>query len=322
MTTETPEQAAPVLRTVQSLWAMEDLPRGAPEWSLEEQIEKLEGAGYDTVAVDLGARKAPSAERLAAALEQSPLESMVFTFAGTDEALAQSLEFAQVIDAKEMVLCASFYEQDIHLAALQITRWFEQAEKEGVALQLETHRNTVTNDLRFTRRLVEVLDPRIELAIDLSHYIVGAEIPDTPSPEVEDQVAGIIARAGSVQGRIASRSQVQLPLEHPLAAPWVALSRRWWRQAFQSILERRDFADRSAPVTFVTELGTTPYALVGMDGVELADRWADALQLVEWASEELAAVHSQLAPIPIGRPFHSAQALSAPLTRRDGHGNH
>lgn len=284
----------PSLRTVQSLWAMEDLPKGKEEWSLEQQIEEVEQASYSAVAVDLGAKKAPSARRLAEVLAGSPLERIVFTFAGTDESLAQSLAYADMIGAQEMVLCASFYEQDIDKAAVRILRWHEQAAAAGVELQLETHRNTITNDMRFTRRLVEVLDPQVKLAIDLSHYIVGAEIPVIPTEEIEGQIAGILSRAGSLQGRIASRCQVQLPLDFPSAEPWIELSRRWWRQGFSAILRGRTRAELQAPVTFVTELGTTPYALVDRRGDEISDRWADALQLVEWAKDDLHAAYLDL----------------------------
>lgn len=52
--------ATPALRTFQSLWAMEDLPTAAAPWTLEEQIGLLVEAGYAGVAVDLGARRAPT----------------------------------------------------------------------------------------------------------------------------------------------------------------------------------------------------------------------------------------------------------------------
>ncbi|MGO8608713.1 hypothetical protein ACC848_37710, partial [Rhizobium johnstonii] len=126
-------------------------------------------AGYSGVAVDLGARKAPTAEELDRAVAGTGLERMVFTFAGTTSALAESLDYADRIGAREMVLCASSYVQDPAEAADLVALWHRQAAEAGVRLELETHRNTLTNDLRFTRRLVENLDAGIRLAIDLSH---------------------------------------------------------------------------------------------------------------------------------------------------------
>jgi hypothetical protein len=283
-----------MLRPMQSLWAMEDLPTSAAPWALDEQISLLVEAGYAAVAVDMGARKAPAATDLAAALDGVPLERAVFTFAGTDGALADALRYAEVIGAHEMVLCASTYTQDVAQAAAIVKRWHTQAAASGVDLQLETHRNTLTNDLRFTRRLTEVLDADIRLAIDLSHYIVGAEIPAEPTPEIEEQISVILARAGSVQGRIASRCQVQIPLHYPSSEPWIALTRRWWRQGFAALLEGRGADRMGEPVTFVTELGTTPYALTDAAGMEVTDRWAEAQLLIQWAREDLAAAHAAL----------------------------
>lgn len=290
-------QATPALRTFQSLWAMEDLPTAAAPWTLDEQVALLVEAGYAGVAVDLGARKAPTADALAAALSGTSLERMVFTFAGTSDALAEALRYAEQIGAREMVLCASSYVQDPREAADLVAGWHAQAAAAGVRLELETHRNTLTNDLRFTRRMLAELDPAIRLAIDLSHYVVGAEIPAEPTAEIEEQIAAILARAGSLQGRIASRCQVQVPLHFAGSEPWIALTRRWWRDGFTALLAARDDAQRDAPVTFVTELGTTPYALVDADGVELSDRWAEARLLIEWAEADLAAASHAL-PVP------------------------
>ena len=281
--------ATPRIRAVQSLWAMEDLPLGQQEWDLVTQIRALEDAGYDAVAVDMGARKAPAAADLATALADSPLARVVFTFAGSDAEIDAALDVAETIGATEAVLCARTYTQDVAEGADLISGWHARAAARGVELQLETHRNTLTNDLRFTRRLVDELDPAVGLAIDLSHYIVGAEIPAEPGEEIEAQVAGILARAASVQGRIASRCQVQLPLYFPSTAEWSALARRWWRQAFASILSRTPDAEH---VTFVTELGTTPYALTDAAGAELSDRWQEAQTLRAWAADELAAAHA------------------------------
>lgn len=275
----------PSLLSYQSLWAMEDLPLGAAEpWLLEEQVAELVGAGYAGVAVDLGARRAPTAAAMAAAVRGSGLRTAVFAFAGTDDALAGALRYAAEIDAPDLVLCAQHYTLDLDEAASAAARWHAQAARAGVRLQLETHRNTMTNDLRFTAALADRLDPAVELAVDLSHYVVGAEIPAVPSEEVEACVARIVARAGSVQGRIATRCQVQVPLDLPTSEPWVQLARRWWGLAFDSLLARHPDA---AEVVFVTELGTTPYALTDRRGAELSDRWAEAQQLRAWAQEEL-----------------------------------
>ncbi len=181
------------------------------------------------------------------------------------------------------MLCAQHYTLDLDKAAALATRWHGIAAREGVRLELETHRNTMTNDLRFTAALAQRLPEDLELAIDLSHYVVGAEIPSTPTAEIEGHVAALLQRAGSTQGRVASRCQVQLPLHHPASQPWIELAQRWWKDAFVQILRRRALSGSNRDVVFLTELGTAPYAITDAEGVQVSDRWAEAALLREWA---------------------------------------
>ncbi|MBB2946568.1 hypothetical protein FB565_006336 [Actinoplanes lutulentus] len=267
---------------VQSLWAMEDLPwRGARSWTMEEQLAQLVAAGYSGYAVDLGASKAPTSTDLAAAAAGSGLSATVMAFVPDEKVLGDALRYAATIGARDLVLCAQHYTLDLGEAAALTARWHGIAAREGVRLELETHRNTMTNDLRFTAALAQRLPEDIDLAIDLSHYVVGAEIPSEPTAEIESQIAALLRRGGSVQGRVASRCQVQLPLHHESSRPWIALARRWWADAFEQILRRRPSGD----VVFLTELGTAPYAITDAGGVQVSDRWAEAGQLREWATE-------------------------------------
>lgn len=279
----------PGLTFVQSLWAMEDLPwGGGPAWTLDEQLGRLVEAGYGGYAVDLGASKAPTAAELAAAAQGTGLSATVMAFVPDEGVLADALKYAATIGAKDLVLCAQQYTLDLDEAAALAARWHGIAAREGVRLELETHRNTLTNDLRFTAALAQRLPEEVELAIDLSHYVVGSELPSTPTAEIEGQVAALLQRAGSAQGRVASRCQVQLPLHHASSEPWIALARRWWKDAFVQILRRRAAQGSTRDVVFLTELGTVPYAMTDADGDQVSDRWAEAALLREWATEAFA----------------------------------
>ncbi len=276
----------PGLAFVQSLWAMEDLPwRGERPWSLPEQLGHLVEAGYTGYAVDLGASKAPAAADLAAAAQGTGLTATVMAFVPDEGVLNDALKYAATIGAQDLVLCAQHYTLDLDEAAALAARWHGIAAREGVRLELETHRNTLTNDLRFTAALAQRLPDEVELAIDLSHYVVGAEIPPAPTPEIEGQVAALLQRAGSAQGRVASRCQVQVPLHHESSQPWITLARRWWKDAFVQILRRRAQTGSNRDVVFLTELGTAPYAITDADGVQVSDRWAEAALLREWATQ-------------------------------------
>lgn len=281
----TPTQPPTELTVYQSLWAMEDLPNPATPWSLPQQIELI-AAEFDGVAVDLGARRAPVATELAAAIVGAGLKVAVFAFIRDTDGLRVAIEYAHTVGARQIVVCAQIYGFDAAALADTLIQWYEVCAKADITMQVETHRNTVTNDIRFTAALLDQLDPRILLAGDLSHYVVASEIPDEPTAEYEELIAAILDRCGSLQGRIATRGQVQIPLGTPSGAPWEARFRSWWEKGFRSI------RSRTAPgqdVMFCTELGTRPYAITDSRGLELSDRWLDALTLKHWAYEAFAA---------------------------------
>ena len=95
------------------------------------------------------------------------------------------------------------------------------ADEEGVPVQFETHRNCITNDLFFTLSLLDAV-PEMRLACDFSHYIVDREFKLPLSADERGWLSRCIARGDSLQGRIASRQQVQLPLDFPQHQKWVA----------------------------------------------------------------------------------------------------
>jgi hypothetical protein len=269
------------LRLYQSMWAMEDLPwRGKP-WSLDEQLARIAGAGYSGIGVDLGARRAPAATDIAPMMAEYDLHGCVLVFARSDEDIQGAIDYAKTIGADWIICCARVFGFDVVELGRLITRWHRMCAQDGIELQLETHRNTVTNDLRFTCLLLEELDESIELAADLSHYVCAHEIPEQPDPEYDAPIATVLARSGSLQGRIATRAQIQVPLEHPMALPWVPRFQHWWTTGFASL--RRRHPDR--PARFVTELGTTPYAITDAAGIQLSDRWEESTTLMRWAAE-------------------------------------
>ena len=267
------------LEMFQSLWAMEDLPwRGTP-WTLAQQLDRLADENFDGVAVDLGARGKPEASTLAPLLREREMQAAVFAFLRDDADLDAALRYADTIGADRMVVCGCVFDSDDAVVVDTVHRWHSIGRAAGVAIQLETHRNTLTDDMRRTTRLLQDLDAEVNLAIDLSHYVAGSEIPVTPTAEIDGHIEALFARAESVQGRVATRCQVQIPLGFPQHREWEELFTGWWTRAFSAILERRTRAGSTDPVMFCTELGTTPYAITDRDGIELSDRWADTLTL-------------------------------------------
>jgi hypothetical protein len=280
---------------------MEDLPYGSDRnWTIAEQLDRLTEAGFHGAAVDLGARGKPDAAVVAPLLRERGLDIAVFAFVRDDGDLDAALRYAENVGARRMVVCGCVFDTDLVVLARTVERWHSQCRAAGVDMQLETHRNTLTNDLRLTVRMLDELDPAVRLAIDLSHYVCGNEIPVTPTEEINGHLASLFARAESVQGRIATRCQVQIPLGFPQHREWEDLFQTWWVQAFTAIRESHRADGSDAPVMFCTELGTVPYAITDADGRELSDRWAEALILKDRAVEAFSA--SAHAPALEGTP--------------------
>src|SRR5882757_4207790 len=116
----------------------------------------------------------------------------------------------------------------------------------------------------------------LELALDLSHYVVGNELPGSDDARVDGLIETLLWHGASLQGRVATREQVQVPLEFAQHRPAVRRFRRWWSAAFRSWRER---AANDADCVFLCELGPAPYPITGPDGQELSDRWREALLL-------------------------------------------
>jgi hypothetical protein len=175
--------------------------------------------------------------------------------------------------------------------------WLRVAEQEGMPIQFETHRNCITNDLYTTIQLLDAVES-MRLAADLSHYVVDREMPCPPTPALAALVSRILARSDSLQGRVAARGQIQVALDFPQNAKWVALFKTWWLEGMTAWLRRQ-----TAPAEFVflCELGPPDYAITGADGCELSDRWQEALALAA-----------------IARALFADAQRSAPMSSRAG----
>lgn len=270
------------LSVFQSLWAMEGLPwRARRTWTLEERVGRIAGAGFAGVGLDLYAREAPAAAEVAPLLRAWGLRSLVTAFVNERTPLATSLEYATAVGAELIVVCGQLFPDDPAEAAELVRGWRKETQAAGFAFQLETHRYTLTDDLAFTGRLVREV-PDIGLSLDLSHYVVGNELPDTSDARVDALIGRLLEHGASLQGRVATREQVQVPVEFAQHAAQVERFRGWWEQAMRSWRSR---TEGDADLVFLCELGTTPYAITGADGEELSDRWREALLLKSWAQE-------------------------------------
>jgi hypothetical protein len=268
------------LQVYQALWAMDKLV--SPESSTAEKFDRVRAAGFDGMAIDLGALTMEEAEATVPHFARTGLLGGLTVFPKTVEALRPALALAHRIEAPFVVVIGQ--EMPIKVADMipAIEGWLRVAEEEGMPIQFETHRNCITNDLFATVQLLDAV-PAMRMAADLSHYVVDREMPCPPTPELQALITQVLERSDSFQGRIAARGQIQLQLDFPQNAKWVTLFRSWWREGFAAWHARH--ADDDLPLVFLSELGPPDYAITGADGRELSDRWTEALTLAQWARD-------------------------------------
>ncbi len=268
------------LQVYQALWAMDKLV--SPEASTARKFDQVREAGFDGMAIDLGALAMKEAEATVPHFARTGLRGGLTAFPASVEALRPALGLAHRIGAPYVVVIGQEMPVKITDMIPVIEGWLRISEEEGMPVQFETHRNCITNDLFAMVQLLDAV-PAMRLAADLSHYVVDREMPCPPTPYLQGLISKVLERSDSFQGRVAARGQIQLPLDFPQNAKWVELFRRWWREGFAAWHSRHRSDD--ATLVFMCELGPPDYALTGADGRELSDRWTEALTLARWARE-------------------------------------
>lgn len=262
----------PPLKVFQSLWAMQ------PYDDMGTAFDKVTEAGFDGMAIDLGAADIATAMKTLPHFERTGLTPLIVAFPKSVAALRDTLKMSKDFGGPFVVVIGQVFPLTVEGAIPIIRRWMDMSDEEGMPIQFETHRNCITNDLFFTLNLLDSI-PDMPLCADLSHYVVDREFWYPLSEFDQGLITRCLERANSFQGRVASRQQIQLPLNFPQHAKWVRLFEGWWEQGFRAWRRKNP---NEAPV-FLCELGPPEYAMTGADGEELSDRWVEALQLRDTA---------------------------------------
>ena len=271
----------PRLDVFQSLRAM-DPGRGSHDAaSLEEQFAMIKNAGFAGIAIDLAAADRESAYKTMPLFRQYELGCVINALpASMDDALPV-LEMAREFNAVVVNIIAQVIPSSVEEASLMVQDWMEEADKAGVNIEFETHRNSVTNDLGYTTQLLEAV-PDMKLGVDLSHYVVDREFELPLSDEESQLVDKILRRADAFQGRISSAQQIQLQLEFPQHQKWVVQFLDWWEAGFRYWRKRSAATDT---LIFQTELAPPEYAMTGPDGMEMSNRWEEAIIMKGWVED-------------------------------------
>jgi len=160
-------------------------------------------------------------------------------------------------------------------------RWMEYADDIDMPLLIETHRDGILNDLYSTLEIIDAI-PELRLCADLSHFVVDREFKAPLGDRDAGFIRRILERSDCLQGRIASREQVQIQIEFSQHQEWVAIFKSWWKQGM-AMWRQRNAPD--ATFRFLCELGPPSYAITDAGGYELSDRWSEALIIKTWVEE-------------------------------------
>lgn len=244
---------------------------------LDQVCEMVAEAGFDGMAIDLGASDVAVAHAVRPHMEAHGLTPLIVAFPKTIESLEDTMRMALDFGAPFVDVIGQVMPIELDDMERVIRTWIEMSDRIGMPIQFETHRNCITNDLYTTLQLIDRI-PQMRLCADLSHYVVDREFWFPMSDADLALISRVLERSDSFQGRVASRQQIQLQLDFPQHQKWVDLFKAWWREGLTSWQARNQEGD----CIFVCELGPPEYAMTDKNGLEMSDRWAEAQQIKLW----------------------------------------
>jgi hypothetical protein len=267
------------LEVYQSLWAMERRHTDGYERSLEDNIRLIAEAGFNGVSASYESRD--DVRRLTGLLRPLGLNAEGQCFPRTVDDLQPVLENATEFSVRHLDLQPDVRPRRLADALELIDGWTRLAEQVDFPVYIETHRDRMTTDLHFTLDLLDAR-PDLKLLGDISHYLVGREFAMPVSDENHAAMHQVLDRSWAFHGRVASREQVQIEISFEPHRVWVDLFLDWWRYGFASWKRR---AGPDDTLVFTCELGPKPYAIIGRDGNDTTDRWAESLLMRDWIRE-------------------------------------
>lgn len=264
------------LKTYTSLWAMQPHDQTGIKLPYDEVCEMVSSAGYDGMAIDLGAGDVAQAHEVRPHMERHGLTPLIVAFPKTVESLRETLVMAKDFGSPFVDVIGQVMPLSVDGMIPVVREWIEMADQIDIPIQFESHRNCITNDLYSTLCLLDAV-PEMRMCADLSHYVVDREFWFPISERDLGLISRVLQRSDSFQGRVASRQQIQLQLDFPQHQKWVKLFKNWWREGLKDWRQRS-----SGDCIFLCELGPPEYAMTGPDGIEMSNRWEEGLQIKSW----------------------------------------
>ena len=175
-----------------------------------------------------------------------------------------------------------------------------QAEKHPI--YLETHRATMTQDIRRTLDLVERF-PELRFNGDFGHWYIGHELTYGDMDMKFDAMRPVFERTRFLHLRVSSNAFGQLTASDPAELRLLDYYRRMWTASFGGFLRTAQPGDYIAVhPELLPARAFYPKMVPGPDGAmrEESDRWTESAFLIDVARECFAAAQQTLPPTPVG----------------------
>ena len=135
------------LHVYQALWAMEHRRPGEPQPAFADSFDRVKAAGFDGMAIDLGALTFAQARETVPHFARTGLGGLLTAFPRSIEELRPALHLAKEIGAPFVVVIGQVMPISVAGMIPVVREWLRIADEERMKIQFETHRNCITNDL-------------------------------------------------------------------------------------------------------------------------------------------------------------------------------
>ena len=165
----------------------------------------------------------------------------------------------------------------------------------GYPVYLETHRATMTQDIKRTLDLIETL-PELRFNGDFGHWYIGHELTYGDMDFKFAKMAPVFQRTRFMHLRVSSNAFGQLTASDPAEARHLDYYRRMWTASFAGFLADAGPGDYFAVhPELLPARAFYPKMIPGPDGTlhEESDRWTESAFLIEVARQCFAAAKAQ-----------------------------
>ncbi len=165
-------KTAPQLKQFAGFWTLTGQPLGATEWSADEKIRRAQAAGFDA----MGGGAIPE---IAAAVHAAGMDYICYIDAN-DKTYADRIEAAAAVRPARVNVQLGDHDTPPRVAAKTWGKMMKRAEKIGLPIDLEVHRDTGTETPEKTREIArlykQATGQKCRFCFDFSHFAVVKHI--------------------------------------------------------------------------------------------------------------------------------------------------